>query len=149
LIGERGGPFERKNKVSSEIPSASMADIAFLLLIFFMVTTVFRTEKPRQWIPPEAQAQERIPEKRKYIQHLYVERDGSVYINDRLVPTDQVSDVMRPMRVQKPRLIIALRGDKEVKYDYIDQVSEELKEAGAVRVNFATKLERRVTRRGI
>ena len=47
-----GGGFERKSKASEEIPSSSLADIAFLLLIFFMVTTVFPTdqERPIDWV---------------------------------------------------------------------------------------------------
>ena len=40
-MAKKGGGFERKSKVASEIPTASMADIAFLLLIFFMVSTTF------------------------------------------------------------------------------------------------------------
>ena len=34
--------FSRKTKLSTEIPTASMPDIIFMLLIFFMVTTVLR-----------------------------------------------------------------------------------------------------------
>ena len=37
--------LQKKSKVSDEIPTASMADIAFLLLIFFLITTVFDEEK--------------------------------------------------------------------------------------------------------
>ena len=50
--------FQRKNKASSEIPSSSLADIAFLLLIFFMVTTVFQTDRDRPIEWPEAEAAE-------------------------------------------------------------------------------------------
>jgi biopolymer transport protein ExbD len=52
----RQGGLKRKNKAASDIPSSSLADMAFLLLIFFMVTTVFRKEQPRTWEPPEAAA---------------------------------------------------------------------------------------------
>ena len=52
----RGGGLDRKSKAASEIPSSSLADIAFLLLIFFMVTTVFRTgsDRPIEWAEAEA-----------------------------------------------------------------------------------------------
>ena len=46
----------RKSKVRSEIPDSSLADIAFLLLIFFMVTTEFRRDRPRDVQMPEAAA---------------------------------------------------------------------------------------------
>ena len=43
----KSGGFSRKSKTSSEVPSSSMADIAFLLLIFFMVSTVFQKDRDR------------------------------------------------------------------------------------------------------
>ena len=45
---------QKKSKVSDEIPSSSMADIAFLLLIFFLVTTVFPKDKGLPIVLPEA-----------------------------------------------------------------------------------------------
>ena len=52
----KGGGFKRRSGSRSEIPTSSMADIAFLLLIFFMVTTVFRKETKRDidWAEAEA-----------------------------------------------------------------------------------------------
>ena len=46
-MGMRSGGLERKSKAATDIPSSSMADIAFLLLIFFMVSTVFQSDKNR------------------------------------------------------------------------------------------------------
>jgi biopolymer transport protein ExbD len=140
--------FVKKNKASSAIPASSLADIAFLLLIFFMVTTTFRTEDPRDVVMPVAEAQEKIPEKRKDILHLYVERNGAVFINDQRIPMAQVSDIVTPVRAEQPRLVVALRGDTDVPYEVVNDVQEELRDAGAVRVNFTTNLEREVSRRG-
>lgn len=145
-VREKG--FVKKNKARAEIPSSSLADIAFLLLIFFMVTTTFRKERPRDVELPQALAQEKIPEKRKDILHLYVERSGAIYMNDRAVPAEQVSDIVAPVRLQSPRLVVAVRGDTEVPYDVVNDIMEELRDAGAVRVNFTTTLEREVSRRG-
>ena len=82
----RGGGLDRKSKASSEIPSSSLADIAFLLLIFFMVSTVFRTDKDRPIEWAEAAATEKIDEKVKNILNIWVERDGSIWINDHSMP---------------------------------------------------------------
>ena len=140
--------FEKKHRASSEIPSSSMADIAFLLLIFFMVTTTFRAEQPRDVTMPEAMAQEKIPEKRKDIQNLFIERGGAVYINDRNVPVSQISDVIAPIRLDRARLVVSIRGDVDAPYALVNDVQEELRDAGAVRVNFTTNLERETSRRG-
>lgn len=140
------GGFKRKSKVASEIPDSSLADIAFLLLIFFMVTTVFRTERPREVTFPDAQATERVDEKRKNILHVWVERDGSIYINDQVVPTNQVGGIVAPLYAQTDRrLVVAIRGDREVPYGVINDVTEQLREANALRVNFATNIEQRLT----
>ena len=147
-MAARGKGFQKKHKASGEIPSSSLADIAFLLLIFFMVSTTFSSEEPRDVTIPRAQAQEKIPEKRKDIQHIFIERDGSVYINDQRIPMNQISDVIAPLRAEQPRLVAAIRGDVDVPYDVVNDVQEELRDAGAVRVNFTTNLEREMSRRG-
>ena len=141
------GGLERKSKASQEIPSSSLADIAFLLLIFFMVTTVFRTDSDRDIEWPEAAATEKIDEKKKNILNIWVERNGSVYMNDQAYSMEQVSDVVRPLYAASDRaLVISIRGDRDVPYLVIDQIQEELVSAGVVRVVFATELEQRLTR---
>jgi len=141
----RGG-FERKSKAASEIPSSSLADMAFLLLIFFMVSTTFRKEKKRDVVIPEAAATKKIEAPRKDILHLFVERDGSVFINDANVPIEQVSNVVGPMYMGNPSMIVVLRSDAEVPYRFVDAVTKELQEARAVRVTFYTNVEQRITR---
>lgn len=143
----KGGGFERKSKASQEIPSSSLADIAFLLLIFFMVTTVFRTDRQRAIEWPAAEATQKIDEKQKNILNIWVERDGSIFMNDQPYTIEEVSDIVGPLYAASDRrLVISVRGDREVPYRTIDQLQKELVSAGVVRVVFATELEQRVTR---
>ena len=146
-MAKKSGGFERKSKAASEIPTASMADIAFLLLIFFMVSTTFRREQDRKLTFPKAEATQRVDERRKNILHVWIEPDGQVYINDRLVPMDNVAEFVLPLYRESDRhLMVALRGDREVPYRYINSVTEQLRRANAVRVFFHTDLESRLTR---
>lgn len=143
----KGGGFSRKSKASSEVPTSSLADIAFLLLIFFMVTTVFQDdrERPIEW--PEAEAAEKIDEKQKNILNIWMENDGSVYINDQQTPMPDVSSVVGPLYAESDRqLVISIRGDRNVPYRFMDQVQKELVEAGVVRVVFASQLEQSMQR---
>lgn len=142
----KSGGFSRKSGSGSEIPTSSLADIAFLLLIFFMVTTVFRKEKKRtiEWV--NAEATEKIDEKRKNIVHVWIERTGTVYINDAIVPFEDISEVIRPLYAENRELVVAIRGDSDVPYSQINLITEELQSAGAVRVTFATRLEQRAMR---
>ena len=143
----KGGGFERKSKASQEIPSSSLADIAFLLLIFFMVTTVFQTDRDRPITWPEAAAALKIDEKQKNILNIWMERNGTVYINDQPISMDQVSARVAPLYAASDRaLVISIRGDREVPYRFMDQLQAELVDAGVVRVVFATQLEQSMQR---
>lgn len=141
------GGFKKKSKASSEIPSSSLADMAFLLLIFFMVSTTFRKEQPRDVTFPEAEATQKMEDARKDILHVFVERDGQIFINDQNYPMEAVSNVVGPMYAENPKLLIVLRADVDAQYRYIDAVQKELQEAGAVRVTFYTDVEQQMTRR--
>lgn len=143
----KGGGFEKSSKASQEIPSSSLADIAFLLLIFFMVTTVFQQDRDRPIDWPEAEAAEKIDEKQKNILNIWMEQDGSIFINDQPVPMENVSQVVGPLYAESDRrLVISIRGDRDVPYRYMDLVQQELVSAGVVRVVFAAQMEQAMQR---
>jgi biopolymer transport protein ExbD len=143
----KGGGFEKSSKASSEVPSSSLADIAFLLLIFFMVTTVFQADRDRPITWPEAEAAEKIDEKQKNILNIWMERDGSVFINDQPYPMADVSQVIAPLyAASESGLVISVRGDRGVPYRFVDLLQHELVAAGVVRVVFAAQLEQSMQR---
>ena len=145
-MGMKGG-FERKSKASSEVPSSSLADIAFLLLIFFMVTTVFQADRDRPIEWPEAEAAEKIDEKQKNILMIWMEQDGTVFMNDQPYPIEDVHTVVAPLYAASERaLVISIRGDREVPYRFMDQLQQELVAAGVVRVVFAAQMEQSMQR---
>ena len=145
-MGLRSGGLQRKSKASQEIPSSSMADIAFLLLIFFMVSTVFQKDKKREILWPQAEAAVKMDDKQKDILNIWVEANGDVWINDLYWAMEDVRDVVRPLFSQNINLRISIRGDQNVPYNYIDLVQKEMQAAGALRVVFATELEQEITR---
>ncbi len=142
----KSGGLERKSKASHEIPSSSMADIAFLLLIFFMVSTVFQTDTNRNIEWASAEATEKIDEKQKNILNIWVESNGDIFISDALRPMDDVSTIVAPLYRDNRNLVISIRSDRTVPYRFVDAVQQELVSAGVVRVVFATELERSITR---
>ena len=143
----KGGGFTRKSEASSKVPNSSMADIAFLLLVFFMVTTVFQKDRNQDIVWPQAEATQKIDEKLKNILNVWVQRDGSIFINDRPYTLGEVTNVIAPLYAASDRaLVISIRGDREVQYTTIDLLQKQLVAAGVVRVVFATELEERMTR---
>jgi len=68
----------KKSKVSDEVPTSSMADIAFLLLIFFLVTTVFPKDKGLAIVLPEES--ETVEVNQKNILHIVIQPNGVVEV---------------------------------------------------------------------
>ena len=143
----RQGGFSRKSQASSDVPDSSMADIAFLLLIFFMVTTVFQKDRKVDIVWPEAEATQKIDEKLKNILNIWVQRNGNIFINDRPYGMGEVTQVIAPLYAASDRaLVISIRADREVQYNTMDLLQKQLVAAGVVRVVFATTLEQRMAR---
>ena len=141
------GGFEKRSKASEEIPSSSLADIAFLLLIFFMVTTVFPSDRARPIDWPEAAAAQKIDEKKRNILNLWMEENGTIFINDQEYSMDEVSQVVAPLYAASERaLVISIMGDRDTPYLLMDQLQKELVAAGVVRVVFAAQLEQQMQR---
>ena len=130
--------FSRKTQLSSEIPTSSMPDIIFMLLIFFMVTTVLREYSGLPVNIPKAEKIEKLKGKR-HTAHIWVSKEGLVSINDRLFAVQDVAKIMYEKRVSDPQLIVALKADEEAKMELISSIHEELREADALKLNYSTK----------
>ena len=131
--------LKKEGKIS--IPTASMSDIAFLLLIFFMVSTVFRKEIGLKVTLPEARATERIVKTRN-IAHVYIDKNGRISVDDVIVQPKDVTLRFKLKLAENPAIIAHVKADKRVKYNYVDKVLEALREAKALRVVFATDYKR-------
>lgn len=134
--------LERRSKVEVKIPTASMADIAFLLLIFFMVSTTFVRYRGLPVELPEAEKIQRI-ETRRNLVYIWITRDGKICVNDMLADLNSLEDMMSRRMRENPRTIVSLRADEEVPYGKVSEVLQVLRRAEALRVNFATRKERR------
>ena len=130
--------FARKTKLSSEIPTSSMPDIIFMLLIFFMVTTVLREYSGLPVNIPKAEKIEKLKGKR-HTSHIWVSKEGLISINDRLFAVGDVSKIMYEIRVSDPQVIVSLKADEEAKMELISSIHEELREADALKLNYSTK----------
>ena len=130
--------FSRKTKLSSEIPTSSMPDIIFMLLIFFMVTTVLREYSGLPVNIPKAEKIEKLKGKR-HTSHIWVSKEGLISINDRLFAVEDVAKIMYDKRVSDPLVIVSLKADEEAKMELISSIHEELREADALKLNYSTK----------
>ena len=130
----------RREKIQATIPTASMADIAFLLLIFFMVTTTFRAETGLLVEIPQVEAAEKMPAKN--LTHIWISTNGLVSIDDALVPRDRISDLMMRKRQVNPEIIVSVKCDKATSYKVVEDVLNEFVDASVLRVHLAARKKR-------
>ncbi|MDA0334579.1 MAG: biopolymer transporter ExbD [bacterium] len=133
--------FARKSRVGATVPTASMADIAFLLLVFFMVSTVFVRYRGLKVDLPEAEKIEKL-EMRRHVTSVWVGADGTINIDDRNIPLDQVGVIIHAQLTANPRLIVSLKADGRAEFGVVSDVIQELRKVEALRINFATDRER-------
>jgi biopolymer transport protein ExbD len=130
---------KKKSKVSGEVPMSSTADIAFLLLIFFLVTTVFPKDKGLAIVLPE-QAEEIAVSQRNII-HLIIQPSGIVDVKR---GESQQIQQMRPQEIEglwrnevtaNPNLIAAVKTHPDAPYKFMIDVVDALHSAGAERIS--------------
>lgn len=134
--------FEKKRaSTKQEIPTASMPDIVFMLLLFFMVVTTLReVDVLVQFRLPEAKAIEKIENKR-LISYIWVGRDGKIQLNDNIVALEQIQDLMYRKRVELPNVIVSLRIDKNSEMGIVTDIQQSLRKADARRINYSAMLK--------
>jgi biopolymer transport protein ExbD len=131
--------FSRDSKIENTVPTSSMADIAFLLLIFFMVTTIFKMEDGLQISLPRAETAAK--QKREQIMRVWIDAAGYISIQDKLVRVHQIKDIMTNALSENPVLIVAFNADHRTPAGIVHEVMEQLKEANAIRVSFTSDPE--------
>jgi len=127
--------LKRRSTMTAEIPTASMADIAFLLIIFFMLTTVFATEKGLQIVLPEKGEEVKI--KKTNIENVLINAEGQVKIGEEEVPLPDIREKTEQLLAANDSLIFSLTVDRKCKYEKVVRVFDELRLANAVRIAFA------------
>jgi len=130
---------QNKSKVSDEIPTASMADIAFLLLIFFLVTTGFPKDNGLEVVLPEQG--EEVQVSQKNILHLIIQPNGFVELKRgestsiQQVSANEIESIWRQEVTANPNLIAAVKTHPDAPHRYMVDVLDALQLAGAERIS--------------
>ena len=119
-----------------EIPTGSMADIAFLLLVFFLVTTTIDTDKGLGIVLPPAGDVE-IEIKKKNILNCLINSQGRVLLDEEPIDVEQIGRIVKKRLDQNPLLIVSVKAHPKTAYsDYI-RVIDQLKIANAKKISIA------------
>ena len=108
----------------SEIPTSSMADIAFLLIIFFMVTAVFSATKGLDFkLPKEDESQDTEVEEAVFIK---VNTDASVLVDCTPMGLDEILPYLEPKLLRNPEKPVILYTDPYAPYQAMISVYDVL-----------------------
>lgn len=146
-----------KKEGSKELPAistASLPDIVFMLLFFFMVATVMRDSslKIKNNLPSAAET-EKLGQK-NLIMFIYAGKPSDQYksmgeepkiqLNDKFAEINEIASFVAAERASKreaeiPQLIAALKVDKETNMGLISDIEQQLRKVGQLKINYTTK----------
>lgn len=126
---------EKMRTRGAEIPTASLADIVFLLLIFFLVTTTINTDKGISLLLPAAGQTKNVP--KQNILNILINDYGEVLLQSEPIQIPYIRSEIKKRIGENPNLIISLKTGRKTKYDVFIAVMDELKAANASKISIA------------
>lgn len=128
--------IKKRQKEDVEIPSSSLADIAFLLLIFFLVATTIDVDKGLTLVLPPVDVEE-MEINRKNITNILINDAGNVLLDNEVLNVRDVERSIREKLRENDKLIVSLKTTRGTKYKVYIQVLDQVKRAGATRISIA------------
>ncbi|MBV6513448.1 MAG: biopolymer transporter ExbD [Ignavibacteriales bacterium] len=128
--------LNRKPRTEPEIPTASMSDISFLLLLFFLVTTTIDIDTGigltlPEYIPPEEQQLVEISKER--MAALLINENGDVLLDGAIIAIPQIKNNLKPRiqsKIELPsnkKLIVSVKTDRKTVYNKYLQTLDQVK----------------------
>lgn len=124
-----------------EIPDSAMADVAFLLLIFFLATTTISEEFGLSLIlPAKAENAPRIEINRENVMVITTDPSGVIfYVDEEVTPLNQIQAKVRDRLAGNDKLVVSVEPDRVAPYHAMVDILDELKLAGAKRISLKTR----------
>jgi biopolymer transport protein ExbD len=118
-----------------EINITPLLDLAFVLLVIFVLTTTPLAQDVDLKLPTAASRPKDPPKKPNFIS---VDAKGTLYLNT--VPTDlaRLQEGLIEMRKADPDLSVIIRGDSTIRYQHVSAVLDVLQQVNVVKVSLAT-----------
>jgi len=127
--------LDKRKKNPAEIPTSSLADIAFLLLVFFLVTTTIDMDKGLTLVLPAPGEEKEIP--KENISNLLINAAGMVMMDEVPLTISEIRNIAKKKMAENPNLIFSVKSDRETKYQDFVSVLDQLKMANATRISIA------------
>ena len=154
-------PKFKPNRQSVRIDMTPLVDVAFLLLTFFMLTTVFKPTEDVTIVLPASHSDFKLPE--TDVMTVNIAEDGRIFLGldsqhlrkrlfgadkelkaSTLVDKSQLANYMVQARTINPRLRTVIKGDRNAEYGVVEDVMGILQKTQITRFNLVTDLARSV-----
>jgi biopolymer transport protein ExbD len=120
---------------SAEVPSSSMADIAFLILIFFMVATTIDMDKGIGIVLPAEGGE--IEMSSKNITNILIDPRGTVLMDNKEVQIKEIKGLVESIQLQNPKMVFSVKAHPRTKYKVYIEVLDQLKQANTRVISIA------------
>ena len=128
--------IKKERRPIQEINSSSMADIAFLLLVFFLVTTTIDTDKGLGIVLPPPGDME-IEIRKENILNCLINSQGKVLLDDEPTNVEQIHRTVGERLRANDKLVISVKAHPKTAYNDYVRVIDQLKMADAKRISIA------------
>jgi biopolymer transport protein ExbD len=144
--------FKKSSKATQDIPTAALPDIIFMLLFFFMVTTVLREQEimVKQVLPKATQLQK--IEKKSLVSYIYIGeptntnvfgvepriQTNDVFIDKKEIAQFVTTEKAKLIEAERDQITMSLKVDIEVKMGIVSDVQQELRDANARKLLYSS-----------
>ena len=131
---------KKKKEALGELRMDSTADVAFLLLIFFIVTTIFAAEQGLTLVLPGKQKEktDTVKVKESNIATIFVQADNSITLDRKPIEVNQIKNAIEDKILSNPKLVVLLKIHPNADYGKMIACLDELRLANANKVSLKT-----------
>lgn len=127
---------ERDQGEEAQIDMTPMLDIVFIMLIFFIVTTVFVKQAGQEVNKPEGETAVQYKNANIFIA---ITQDGDIWMDRRQIGEETVKANLEKLLLEQPTEVVFIQADQKAKHGLVIKVMDQVKAAGIDRVAFAVR----------
>lgn len=135
----------KKRKEDPEIPTSSMADIAFLLIVFFMVTSVFSVTRGLEFQLPRNEPTQPQDATAEEAVHIHIEPSGArcaFTVDQQLMNLEDINVYLQPKLARNPNKFVIIDPSPDAPYRCMVDAFDELKQGDVKNISIPTAAEK-------
>ncbi len=137
--------FKKNNKRTvPSLNTASLPDMIFTLLFFFMIVSNMREAPHRlQFRVPSATEMEKL-DKESLVTYIFVNKEGEIQFDYTILPLTDLPQILEQKiskipEDQREKMVVSLKIDKEVKMGLVNDIKQIVRDSGILLIHFATE----------